>query len=233
MAEYNEPEDKAPMPFAVVEKMMPMYPIVAVMGWMIVLISFLIAFTQISSNLEDWFAQTKPVRESDASLVDTWTDIHVLETWVANFKFFGLGLGLMAIAMALGLIALRLRTMAYMVNTHLSPEKKIDIPPKPKIVRLMQGSAMMGIMILMITLILGFVFAFGQVSDYYGSGVQNPTLNGYSGSKLEDYGFIRSFGFWLNTLRMVGMGFLLLAITLALKVILGTLDLQNKELKKL
>ncbi len=232
MSQYNEPEDKAPMPFAVVEKMMPMYPIVAVMGWMFVLISFLVGLVQLSPLVGDWFEQTKAARESDASLISTWQDIHVLETWVPEFKFFGLGLGLMAIAMALGTIALRLRTMAYMINTHLSPEKKIAIPPKPKAVRLMQASAMMGIMILMITLILGFVFAFGQVSDYYGSGTQS-TLNGATGGKLEDYGFIRSFGFWLGTLRMIGMAFLLLAITLALKVILGTLKLQNKELQKI
>ncbi|MFV2014602.1 MAG: hypothetical protein ACC656_04200 [Candidatus Heimdallarchaeota archaeon] len=232
MTEYNEPEDKAPMPFAVVEKMMPMYPIVSLMGWAIVLISFIVALAQLSPLLGDWFEQTKAARESDTSLVSTWQDIHILETWIPNFKFFGLGLGLLAITMALGIIALRLRTMAYMVNTHLSPEKQIDIPLKPKAVRMMQASAMMGIMILLITLILGFVYAFVQVSDYYGSGTQS-TLNGYQGSKLEDYGFIRSFPIWMNTLRMVGMSFLLLAITIALKVILGTLKLQNEELQKL
>ncbi|MCE7735623.1 MAG: hypothetical protein GPJ54_12140, partial [Candidatus Heimdallarchaeota archaeon] len=199
---------------------------------MLVLISFIVAFAQISPLVGDWLDQIKPDRESDAGLVDTWTDIHVLETWVVNLKFFGLGLGLMAIAMALGVIALRLRTMAFMINTHLSPEKQVDIPPKPKTVRLMQASAMMGVMILMLTLILGFVFAFGQVNDYYSRGTQS-FLNGDTGSNLEDYGFIKSFNFWLATLRMVGMSFLLLAITLALKVILGTLKLQNEEIAKI
>lgn len=232
MSDYNEPEDKAPMPFAVVEKMMPMYPMIALMGWMIVLISFIVAYVQISPLVGDWLSQTKPVRESDTALISTWQGIHVLETWVPNLKFFGLGLGLMAIAMALGIIALRLRTMAFMVNTHLSTDKKIDIPDKPKTVRFMQASAMMGIMIMMVTLILGFVFGFGAVADYYGSGVQS-TLNGFTGADLEAYGFIRSFPLWLNTLRMVGMAFLLLAITFALKVILGTLKIQNIELKKL
>ncbi|MHA2101604.1 MAG: hypothetical protein ACW99A_23370 [Candidatus Kariarchaeaceae archaeon] len=228
MSEYNEPKEKAPMPFNVVEKMMAMYPLVAVMGWAIVLFSFLVGLTQLSPAVGDWLEQTKDAREGNSDLIDTWQTIHVLETWVPNLKFFGLGLGLMAITMALGTIAMRLRTMAYMINTH----RELQIPPKPKAVRLMQGSAMMGIMILLITTIIGFVLAFGVVSDYYGAGTQTELNQGTAGS-TDDLGTIQAFPHWLNTLRMVGMAFLLAAITFALKVITGTLKLQNKQLSEI
>ncbi|MHA1983299.1 MAG: hypothetical protein ACW967_03015 [Candidatus Hodarchaeales archaeon] len=45
-------------------------------------------------------------------------------------------------------------------------------------------------------------------------------------------GSVNSFKAWLNPLQMIGMSFLFLAITIALLVIIGTLNTQNKILKE-
>jgi hypothetical protein len=224
-------EKKTPFPFSMVEAMMPMYPYIAVMGWMVVVISFLVSLVSLSPAVSDFYSDTKSVREGTGSkFVDANQQIHVLETWVPEFKFLGLGLGLLAITMALGVIALRLRAMGEVVTSHIPENVRPSMPEPPQRVRIFQISAMMGIMILMITFIIGLVLAFTVVSDYWGEPIQ--TLNGYTGSDLDDLGTVASFKHWLGPLRMIGMALLLTAITIALSVITGVLKFQSKLLSE-
>ncbi|HEX9675667.1 MAG TPA: hypothetical protein VGA07_06795, partial [Anaerolineales bacterium] len=105
-------EKKAPFPFNMIESMMPRYPMIAVVGWMIVLLSFLIGATALSSAQAAFYSDAKAVREAAAAgsaFAQANVTAHVIETWVPQFKFVGLGLGLMAISMALGSIAKALR----------------------------------------------------------------------------------------------------------------------------
>ena len=224
-------EQKSPFPFSMVEKMMPMYPIIAIMGWMVVVISFLVGLFSLSPAVSDFFSDTKSVREGAGSkFVDANQQIHVLEAWIPEFKFLGLGLGLMAITMALGTIALKLRKMGIVITSHIDESVRPVMPEPPRKVRFFQMSAMMGIMILMLTFIIGLVFAFGVVSDYWSEPIS--TLNTYSGSDLNDLGTVSSFKHWLGPLRMMGMGFLFLAITIALSVITDILKIQAKLLSE-
>lgn len=223
----NLPEGKAPFPFSVIEGMMPLYPLIAVMGWGTVLVSLLIGALALSPAQSTFFSDAKAVREAAAAgsaFVEANVTAHVIEAWVPQFKFLGLGLGLMAISMALGTIAKRLRRMGTVIAAHIREDLRPQLPTIPKSVRLFQLSTVMGVMVLAAALIIGIVLATGVVPDYWNhsiAGELNPAQPG--STLLSQLGTISSFGFWLDPLRMVGMAFLFTGITVALTVIIGTL----------
>ncbi len=227
-------EQKSSFPFSMVERMMPWYPAIAVMGWMFVLIAFLIGWFVLSSAQTTFFSDAKAIREGAAigsAFVNANLSSHVLEAWLPQFKFFGLGLGLLAIVMALGTIAKRLRNMGQVIFSQLPEEMRPAVPPPPKRVKVFQLSALMGIMVLMIVLIVGIVLAAGVVSGYWNNSIANTLNLAENGSVLlSQLSVISSYAFWLNPLRMIGMAFLFTAITVALTVIIGTLRMQTKML---
>jgi hypothetical protein len=219
-----------------IEKMMPAFPLISVMGWAIVLIAFLIGVFALSPAQEEFFSAGKAVREgavAGSSFVDANVTRHVLEAWVPQFKFVGLGLGLMAITMALGTIAKRLRRMGQVVSSHFPPDLKVQLPPIPRRVRVLQFTTMMGIMILLAALVIGIVLAADVVPDYWNHSIANELNQAEPGSELlNQLRTVSSFSAWLNPLRMVGMAFLFTGITLALTVIIRTLVTQSKMLSR-
>ena len=230
-------EQEAPFPFNMIEGMMPMFPMMAVVGWMIVLIAFLIGATGLASSQATFFSDAKAIREGAAAgsaFVRANIDSHVIETWVPQFKFLGLGLGLMAITMALGTIAKRLRRMGMVISRHLPADLRSAMPPIPRRVRLFQLSTLMGVMILVAALVIGIVLATGAVPSYWNHSIANDLNPAQPGSELlAQLGLVSSFADWLNPLRLVGMAFLFTAITLALTVIIGTLRTQAGMLAQL
>ncbi len=233
-----EEDPKAPMPFRMIEWMMPGYWLVALMGFMFVFAALLIGIFALNPAFSDFFADSKAVRESagsGSSFVDANVLIHQLETWVPPFKFLGLGLGLLAINMALGLIARRLRRMGQVVNAYMRltvPSDNVpSLPAIPSRVRVMQASAMMGIMTLMATFIIGLILAYGVVTDYYDHSIGGELNGAQPGSQLMDQlSTVSSLGFWLGPLQMLGMAFLLTGIVIALSVIISVLRAQNVAL---
>ncbi len=223
-------EERPPFPFNMIEGMMPMFPMIAVMGWMFVLIALVIGATALASSQATFFSDAKAIREGAAAgsaFVQANVDSHVIEAWLPQFKFLGLGLGLMAITMALGTIAKRLRRMGQVISSHLPADLRPPMPPIPTRVRVFQLSTLMGVMILAAALIIGLVLATGVVPSYYGHSIANDLDPAQPGSALlAQLGVVSSFADWLNPLRMVGMAFLFTAITLALTVIIGTLRMQ-------
>ena len=217
-------------PFSMIEKMMPMFPQIATMGWMFVLIAFLVGLFVLSPAQATFLSDAKAVREGAATgsaFVQASTASHVIEAWLPQFKFFGLGLGLLAITMALGTIAQNLRKMGMVITGHMPENLRPELPAPPKVVKLFQMSAMMGLVVLMAALIIGIVLAAGVVPSYWNNsiiGALNPAETG--SALLGQLGVVLSFGAWLNPLRMVGMAFLFTGITLALTVIIGTLKMQ-------
>ena len=222
---------KSPFPFGMIEGMMPMYPRIAFMGWMFLLIAFFIGLFSLSPAWGTFLSDAKAVREgatAGSAFVQANTTIHVTEAWVPQLKFFGLGLGLMAITMALGTIAMKLRAMGDVILSHMPENQRPAMPAPPKAVRIFQLSTLMGVMILMIALIIGIVLATGVVPSYWAHSIMGDLNPAVSGSALlAQLGVVSSFATWLNPLRMVGMAFLFTSIILALKVIIGTLQLQS------
>ncbi|MEA1977802.1 MAG: hypothetical protein U9N80_07865 [Chloroflexota bacterium] len=137
----------------------------------------------------------------------------------------------MAITMALGVIAKKLRLMGMTITGHMSSSFRPPMPPVPGQVRWFQLSTLMGVMILIGTLIVGIVLATGVVPSYWNHSIANGLNQAQPGSALlAQLGVVKSFHFWLNPLRLVGMSFLFTAITIALTVIIGTLRQQAKLL---
>jgi hypothetical protein len=223
-------DPKPGMPFNMIEGMMPMFPMIAVVGWMLVLIALFVGFTVLSPDQSAFFADAKAVRETAAansSFVDANVSRHVIEAWVPQFKFFGLGLGLMAITMALGTIAKKLRHMGKVIAAHMPANLAPPTPPIPGRVRIFQLSTVMGVMVLLAALIIGIVLATGVVPDYWNHTIATELNTAEVNSELlSQLGTVSSFAKWLNPLRIVGMSFLFTAITLALTVIINTLRLQ-------
>jgi len=221
------PEEKAPFPFSMIEGMMPLYPWIAIMGWGFVLVSLLIGIFGLSPAVSTLFSDSKAVREAaeaGSALVNANVTAHVIESWLPQFKFFGLGLGLMAITMALGTIAKRLRDMGWVITGHIREDLRPKMPSIPRRVRTFQFSAVMGVMILMVVLIIGIVLAVTVVPDYWNHSIANELNPAQSGSALlQQLETVSSFAKWLNPLRITGMAFLFTAITVALTVIIGAL----------
>jgi hypothetical protein len=199
---------------------------------MIVGVALLVGALVLSPAQAAFFSDAKTIREGAAggsTFVQANVTRHVVETWLPQFKFFGLGLGLMAIVMALGTIAKRLRHMGLIITNHMPDDLRPSVPPPPKTVRLFQVSTLMGLMILMFVLIIGIVLAVTVVPDYWNHSITNELNAAGPGSTLlGQLGVVSSFAFWLNALRMTGMAFLFTGISLALLVIVNTLRLQAK-----
>jgi hypothetical protein len=230
MSNITYQEKQAPFPFSMVEKMMPMYPMIAVVGWMIVLISFLVGLVALAPAQATFFSDAKAVREAasvGSSFVNANVSAHVIETWLPQFKFLGLGLGLMAIVMALGTIAKRLRHMGATITGHIAQAMRPVMPPIPTRVRVFQLSSIMGLMVLLAVLIIGIVLATDLVPSYWNHAITSELNVAESGSSLlQQLAVMQSFNFWLAPLRMAGMALLFTGITLALAVIIGTLRSQ-------
>ena len=234
MVKIQIPDEKAPFPFSMIEGMMPLYPLLAVMGWGFVLVSLLIGIFGLSPAISTFLSDSKAVREAAAAgsaFVNANVTAHVIVSWVPQFKFLGLGFGLMAITMALGTIAKRLRGMGWVINGHIREDLRPKMPPIPRRVRYFQLSTLMGVMILLAALIIGIVLAVTVVPDYWSHSIANELNPAQSGSALlQQFETVSSFAKWLNPLRITGMAFLFTAITVALTVIIGTLRNQAKLL---
>lgn len=232
------PEDPKPgMPFRMTERMMPLFPLIAVMGWLIVGVAFLIGLLALSPAQSTFFSDAKAVREAagpGSAYVQSNLLRHSLETWVPEFKFFGLSLALMAITMALGTIVKRLRRMGYTITSHIPEKVRPKMPPIPKVVRVFQLSTVMGVMILLGTFVVGIVLAAGVVPSYWGNSIAGTLNPAQPGSVLlNQLALIKISNLWLEPTRMLGMAFLFTGITLALTVIVKTLKLQAKLLVNL
>jgi hypothetical protein len=124
--------------------------------------------------------------------------------------------------------------MGLVIFSQLPEKMRPALPPPPRRVRVFQLSALMGIMVLLIVLIIGIILAAGVVSGYWNNSIADTLNLAQPGSALlSQLSVVSSYAFWLNPLRMIGMAFLFTAITVALTVIIGTLRMQTKMLSGL
>ncbi len=214
--------------------MMKRYQMFAWLGLIIVLIAFLLSLSAASANAT-FFSVDKATREAAGpgnAIVAANVTLHAISTWVPSFKFLGLGIMLGAITMALGTIVQTLRNLGKHVMgiwpDHLNP----GIPEKPMAARLFPMIMMMGWLIL----IIGLVWALslnGVVTSYWNHSIANDLNPAQPGSALLDQlGVITSTLPWLGVLRFLGMAFLFTGITVALTLIVRTLQFQEETLEK-
>ncbi len=212
--------------------MMKRYQMFAWTGLIVVLAAFYFSL-QVAGASGDFFSATKVAREGaqmGSALSQTNVTRHTLAWWVPSFKFVGLGLMLGAISMALGLIATTLRNLGAEIMAKWPAELNPGLPNKPRSARLFPLLMLMGWFFLAIGLIIAWATA-GSVSWYWGHSISSELNPAGPGSNLlQTLGNLVVLEQWLAILRFVGMGFLFTAITVALTVVIRTLQHQELSL---
>jgi hypothetical protein len=213
--------------------MMKRYKMFAGMGLMIVLIAFLFALQGSNANTV-FFSVDKVTREAaevGTNIVAANVTRHSIPTWVPSFKFLGLGIMLGAITMALGVIATTLRKLGTDVTALWPKDLNPGTPEKPRSAKMFPMLMMMGWMILLIGLIWALATN-ATVTTYWANSIANTLNPAIEGSTLlRQLGVITGAKPWLAALRYTGMAFIFTAITVALTVIIRTLQHQEKTLR--
>lgn len=213
--------------------MMKHYRIFAGVGFLVVLIAFGLSLVGANAS-QIFFSASKATREAagaGSALVAANVTRNSITTWVPSFKFVGLGLMLGAITMALGLIAATLRNLGGNLMSKWPGELNPGLPEKPRSAKLFPMLMMVGWMVL----VAGFVWALllnGTVAAYWSHSIANELNPAAAGSTLlRQLGVIQGALPWLGALRFLGMAFLFTAITVALTVIIRTLQHQEQTLR--
>ncbi|RMG96638.1 MAG: hypothetical protein D6706_09950 [Chloroflexi bacterium] len=214
--------------------MMKRYQMFAWLGLIIVLIAFLLSLNAASANAT-FFSVDKATREAagtNSALALANVARHSIPTWVPSFKFLGLGIMLGAITMALGVIVKTLRDLGNNVMGTWPNTLNPGTPEKPRAAKMFPMIMMMGWLIL----IIGLIWALSlnnTVVAYWNHSVATELNTAESGSLLlRQLGTIQSTLPWLGALRFLGMAFLFTGITVALTVIIRTLQFQEKTLQR-
>ena len=212
--------------------MMKRYKMFAVIGIIIVLIAFWQATVGASANAT-FFSADKATREAagaGSALAAANVVRHLAPTWIPPFKFLGLGILLGSITMALGLIATTLRDLGTDVMSTWPAKLNPGTPEKPRSARMFPMLMMMGWMLLIAALIWGLGLN-GTVASYWNHSIAAELNPAQSGSALlNQLGTIKASLPWINLLKFAGMSFVFTAITVALTVIIRTLQHQEKTL---
>ncbi len=217
-----------------INTMMKRYRMFVWLGLIIVIVAFILSISAANANAI-FFSADKATREAagaGSTLVAANIIRHSIPTWVPSFKFFGLGIMLGAITMALGIIVKTLRDLGTDVMSTWPTELNPGVPEKPRAARLFPMIMMMG----WIILIVGLIWALslnGVVTSYWKHSIANELNPAQPGSALlAQLGLINANLPWLSFLRFLGMAFLFTGITVALTVIIRTLQTQEKMLQK-
>jgi hypothetical protein len=213
--------------------MMKRYKMFAALGLLIVLAAFLFSLQAADANAI-FFSVDKATREAadvGTNIVTANITRQSIPHWVPSLKFLGLGIMLGAITMALGLIVTTLRNLGTDV-TSLWPEGlNPGTPEKPRSAKMFPMLMMMGWMVLLI----GFIWALvsnGTVTAYWANSIASTLNPASEGSTLlGQLGAIQGVKPWLGALQYGGMAFVFTAITVALTVIIRTLQHQEKTLR--
>ena len=199
-----------------------------IMGFMLLVGSFIVGLVN-SSTAADYFTASKVVREAaetGSTLATQKAFIEATKIWLPAVKFLGLGMLLGGVTFLLATILGALRTGGGRVQEALGVDVKIIKPPMTA--KMFPMFMMMGMMILVVSLIVGIVTA-SLAYGYWNHSIAtqlNPSTTGL----LADLGTINAVKLWLEPLKFVGMAFLFTGIGLALATIVEVLRWQYSRL---
>jgi hypothetical protein len=211
--------------------MMKNYKMFGWLGLIVVIVAFLFSLSGAGANAA-FFSEAKAIREgTDTALIAANVTRNAIPHWVPSFKFVGLGLLLGAITMSLGVIATTLRDLGGGMMSHWPAKLNLGTPEKPRSAKMFPMIMMMGWMVLIVGFIVALV-TLPTVQSYWNNSIAEVLNQAQTGSELLDQlGLIKGVQPWLNVLRFTGMALLFTAITVALTVIIRTLQAQEKTLR--
>lgn len=211
-----------------ISKMSKMYPMMIVMGLMIVAISFIIGFVN-SQTAAEYFSLDKLTRETSAGgdFRDARATIESVGLWLPYFKFLGLGLLLGGIVMALRQIIDGLRGLGDDVLSNLDATKRPALPTPPWYALMMPMLMMIGEIIFIVALVIALGLA-GDASTLFGNNFINDI--DVSASLTSDMSDIKTVYAWLVPLKFLAIATEFLAIAIGLATIIYILTAQTKTL---
>ena len=205
-----------------------MYKMLIAMGFMIVMLSFLIGFWN-STLAGEYFSATKTTRET--TLMSTRVVIEQVGQILPYFKFLGVGMILAGIVMALRVIIDRLRSLGNDVLANLPESNRPAVPSPPGYAMLMPMLMMLGLMIFLLALIVSLWLGFGDVATVFANAF--PTIDAAgSGSALNNALVnIKATNAWLVPFKFFAIAIEFLAIANGLAVIIYILTHQTDTLE--
>ena len=202
-----------------------MWRILVPMGFMIIVISFIIGIIN-GINIGEFFGDAKIVREASPNHENFGT-VQAIFTWLPGFKLFGVGLMLGGITMILGSILGNLRIAG--ANVQAAVGVDVILPQTPTTGKLFPPLMFMGLMTLMAAMFIGVWLSF-VTADVYGNAITDINGAAAGSDLLADTGLVHAVKAWLTPMEFLGMAFLFSAITLALATIVTALRFQARRL---
>lgn len=209
-------------------KMARMFPLLILMGFMIVVIAFLIGYVN-SQTAAEYFSQSKSVRET--TLLAQRAQIASTDLWLPYFKFLGVGLILGGIVMALRVIIDNLKGAGLEVLSNLPPEKRPALPPAPWYGLLMPVVMMLGILIFVIALVVGLQLA-ATARQVFANPIPTIDAAAAGSALLAQVAAINATAAWLVPLKFFGVATEFLAIAMGLATIINILGAQTELIQK-
>lgn len=206
-----------------------MWPMFLMLGFVIVLLAFLIVWNLSQTQVNFFFSAAKAVREgSDPAYIAAHRAIQVTSAWIPGFKFLGMGLLFSAITFNLANILGALREAGARVQKMLGAEIKAW---KKTFVALMFPHFMMiGLIVLIIAFVVSLNLA-GSASTYFNNPIKDVLDAAPSNSALvRQLAAIQQTKAWLEPFKFVGVTFLLTGISFALATIRKVVQFQTNRL---
>ncbi len=208
---------------AMIGKMARMYPMMIGVGFMIVLIAFIVGYFN-SQTAAEYFAETKAVRET--TLMIQRMSIESVGLWMPPFKFFGVGLILGGIVMALRVIIDHLRAAGAEVLTNLPAETRPQMPAPPWYGLMMPVVMMLGELIFIAALVIG-IWLSGIARVVFANPLPMIDAAGPGSDLLVGVETIHAVEGWLVPLKFLAISSEFLAITMGLATIIFILKAQT------
>ncbi len=200
------------------------------MGFMIVVAAFIFGLVN-ASVTSDYFDASKEARDTAVRDSDLATDRAFIEStkvWLPTLKFLGMGMILGGVTFLLATILGALRVGGAGVQQALG--EIVRMPKPPMTAQMFPMLMMIGLLLLLISLIIGVILATLSY-DYWNNSIVkdlNPALE--NSGFLDDLKTLNTTQAWLAPIKFLGMAFLLSGIGLALATIVRVLRWQSTRL---
>lgn len=211
-----------------ISKIAPKFPILIWMGFMIVVLSFVIGFFN-SQTAAAYFSESKAIRET--TLLAERAAIESINLWLPYFKFLGLGMVLGGIVMALKVILDNLMQAGGKVLANLPADKRPAMPNPPWYGRMMPVVMMLGMLVFIIALIVSLQLA-STARAVFANPIPAIDAAGAGSVLLAQVQSIKATSAWLVPFKFFGIATEFLAIVMGLGTIVYVLTAQTEMLKK-
>jgi hypothetical protein len=209
-------------------KMAKMFPMMILMGFMIVVIALIIGYVN-SQNAAVYFAESKAVRET--TLLAERASIESIGLWLPYFKFLGIGLILGGIIMALRVIIDNLKAAGAQVLSNVPEGKRPAMPKPPFFGPLVPMVMMLGEVIFVVALIVSLGLA-ADARAVFANPLPVIDAAGAGSALLEQVQNIQATAAWLIPFKFFGVATMFLAITMGLGTIIFILGSQTELIQR-